>query len=143
MNPQPSSSDPDRRKHRRLSEIFVVAYRLKAIVPLSVDFDAKEFAGVGVDISEAGLGIDLAEPIADTASVRMKFHLVNDLAQSPAQREHIFQLEGECRYCEPISKESYRAGLLFKGLTEEERQFIAAYVKDQMLAKVEYKPDGR
>ena len=137
MNTQAGSPDPDRRRHKRLSEIFVVSYQLKAIVPMSAVSDGKEFAGVGVDISEAGLGIDLAEPITDSALVIMRFRLINDLSSSSAQRERLFRLEGECRYCEPTSKESFRAGLLFKGVTDEDRDFIAAYVKDQTLAKVE------
>ena len=127
----------DRRKHNRFPDIFIVTYRLMAIVPMSAMANGREFAGVGVDIGEAGLGVELAEPIADGAVAQLKFRLINDLRASSEQRECTFLLEAECRYCEPTSKKSYRAGFFFKSAANEDRNFISAYVKDQGLAKVE------
>ena len=131
------SPDQDRRQHRRVPEIFIVAYQLKAIVPMSAVAESKEFAGVGIDISEVGLGIELAEPMTEGVLAQVRFRLINDLCASPEHRERMFRLEGECRYCEPTSKGSFHAGFHFVGATNEDREFIAAYVKDQALAKIE------
>ena len=137
MNDPAVPSGHERRKHRRLPEIFIVTYHLKAPVALEITAEGKEFAGVGMDISESGLGVDITRPIAVGVLTKMKFRLVNSVSVSSEHRERAFHLEGECRYCELTPNQSYRVGILFKNATDQDRRFIGVYVKDQTLAKAE------
>jgi len=137
MNNHAGPSGEDRRRHKRLPEIFIVTYHLKAPVALEITAEGKEFAGVGMDISESGLGVDIARPITVGGLAKMKFRLVNTVAILPQNRERSFSLEGECRYCELTPNQSYRVGILFKSASDDDRDFINTYVKDQTLAKAE------
>ena len=130
------SSGQERRQHKRLSDVFMVAYRLKTPLDVVMISDGKELAAVAMDISEGGLGIDALQGLAVGSKVRMKFRLINEVAVSSKHLERSFTLDGECRYCEMSPKQSYRAGILFKNATDEDRGFIAVYIKDQTLAQM-------
>ena len=128
-------SGEERRKHPRLSDIFIVTYHLKTPLFMEMAAEGREFAGVGMDLCEAGLGADVARPIAVGVLVKMKFRLVNSIAILFEHQERNFQLEGECRYCQLTPNQNYRVGISFKNATQEDVDFIGAYVKDQTLVR--------
>ena len=125
----------DRRKHKRAEDVFIVTYRLRSPFEVAVVAGTREYAAVAMDISEGGIGIDVAQEIPAGTQVLLKFNIVNELSASEQHRQRAFSLGGESRYCRLMKKESYRAGILFKDASAEDRAFISAYVLDQALKK--------
>jgi hypothetical protein len=126
---------PERRKHRRAEEVFIVTYRLWTPFEVDVKIGTKEYAAVAMDISEGGVGIDVGQQIPIGTQVRIKFKIVNEAAATEQNKRRAFELDGECRYCELMHLKGYRVGIVFKNMSPDESAYIAAFVKDQALKK--------
>ena len=137
MSDKPYFSDAERRKHKRASDIFIVTYRLRSPFGVDLRTGGREYAAVALDIGEGGIGLDVGEEIHVGAQVQLKFEMVNRLAVSEKNRQRLFQLNGESRYCRPAQKNSFRVGILFENASSEESAFISEYVKDLSLSQYE------
>ena len=135
MTAKPGSPGEDRRKYKRVPDTFIVTYELRSPFEVDLRSGRREYAVVAMDISEGGMGVEISQPISAGAQVRLKFKMVNEVSASERSRQRTFDLEGEARYCQNAKEKSYRAGILFKSVSAEERAFIGAYVKDQALRK--------
>ena len=123
----------NKRRHKRVSETFIITYRLKAPFNVKVVLGNTECAAVAIDISEGGLGLDSTYEIPVSAKVSLHFTLLNELAATEAERHRVFSLEGESRYCEPTPERGYRVGVHFTNITPEQKEHIAGFVRDQSL----------
>lgn len=126
----------EKRKHKRIEDIFIVTYRLKAAIDVKLTDDGHhEYAAVAMDISEGGIGVDVAHKIPLGSHLVMQFTLVNPLSPSEDGRQRTFELDGQCQYCAPTDKNSFRVGVLFQNMTIEDTEFISEYVRVQALRK--------
>jgi hypothetical protein len=131
----PKRTDRERRRHPRAEEIFIVTYRLKSPLDVTLQESGRAYAAVAMDIGAGGLGVDVDRRIAPGTRLHLTFKMVNDLAAAERNREREFTLDGECRYCEVTPKQSWRAGILFKNASGEDGEFISEYIKDQTLKR--------
>jgi c-di-GMP-binding flagellar brake protein YcgR len=127
----------DRRRFKRAEEIFIVTYRLKSAISVTVETRGKEFAAVAMDISAGGVGLDTSVKIDVGTPLRMRFTIVNPLAASEKDRQRVFELDGQCRYCAPSNMRSFRAGITFENISTEDSDFIADFVRVQALRRSE------
>lgn len=135
MSDQSSFANKDRRKFKRAADVLIVTYRLKSPFEVVLQKGDWKYAAVALDISEGGVGIDVGQEIPSGTEVLLRFEIVNEFLVPDWDKRRKFELDGECRYCEPTDKKSYRVGILFKKISAEDREFIATYVKDQSLKK--------
>ena len=115
--------------------MFIVTYRLRSPFDVDLTVGSREYAAVAMDVSEGGLGVDVGQAIPVGTQAHLKFKMVNEVSATEHNRQHMFSLDGESRYCRPMSEKSYRVGIVFKNISAEESSFIATYVKDQALRK--------
>ena len=135
MSDKPGLPNEDRRKYKRAADVFIVTYRLQSPFEVNLTVGPREYAAVAMDIGEGGMGMDVSQAIPVGTPVRLKFKIVNEVAASERNRQHVFSLAGESRYCQLMGEKSHRVGVIFKDVSAEESVFIATYVKDQALRK--------
>jgi c-di-GMP-binding flagellar brake protein YcgR len=123
----------ERREHKRVRDTFIVTYKLNVPLPVSLTASGDEYAGVAMDISEGGMAVDVDREIPPGTVVQLRFEMENAAAKDPQMRRRLFRLEGQTRHCSTRTHKYFRLGVLFSNLTEEERVFIAAYIKDLAL----------
>lgn len=129
-------SPADRRKHKRVEDIFTVTYRLRETIDVKIKTgDQQQYTGVAVDISSGGIGVVVTQKIPVGTLLNLKFTLVNTLSPSDATRQRTFELTGQSRHCEPTHNGAFRAGILFDNITTEQGDFINEYVRIELLKK--------
>ncbi len=130
----PMQSYEERRQHRRVPDSFLVAYRLLSTRAAAVRLDNNERDAIALDLSEGGLGLDAVDEIPVGAEITLRFKILNELSSTERDKRREFTLKAESRYCRLTQQNNYRVGLLFKDISEQDREFIATYVKDQQLS---------
>lgn len=134
MTKKPTDPHADHRKHQRVPATFIVTYKLKSTIDVALKLMDKEMPAVAVDISEGGMGLDVAQNIPVGAFVRLKFMMLNDLATLEPERQRQFLLDAECRFSEPTPVKSYRVGVKFNHISKEDKKFITEFIRDQALS---------
>lgn len=125
----------ERRQFKRVDDLMIVTYRLRAPLEVSVRAGDRDFDAIMLDISEGGLGIDSKFEIPVGSEARLKFTIRNEITPLEHQRKRSIEVDGESRYCRPTLERSFRVGILFKGLSDGDRSCIAEYVNDLSLRK--------
>ena len=130
------SSPADRRKDKRVEDIFTVTYRLRETIDVKIKTpDEKQYTGVAVDISAGGIGVVVTQKIPAGTRLHLKFTLVNTLSPSDTNRQRTFELTGQSRHCQPTHNGAFRAGILFDDINAEQSTFINEYVRVELLKK--------
>jgi c-di-GMP-binding flagellar brake protein YcgR len=96
----------------------------------------RNFTAVAVDISEGGLGAVVDQEIEANTPVRVSFALVNEEPGSDREMRRWLDLEGTSLYCTFAPRTGFRAGIEFKNLPAEDREFIARYIETKHLKKI-------
>ena len=131
-----TGSFDNKRQHKRVEDIFAVTYQLRDSIDVAINTGGKDFTGVAVDISEGGLGVELAQKLPVGVSIHLNFTIINTMASSDIKRkQRIFELNGQIRHCVKTPKNTYRAGVMFTNISPDETRFIADFVRVQMLLK--------
>jgi len=125
----------EKRQYKRVPDAFIVTFQLKSPRAIVLQAGNQEYDAIALDVSEGGVGVDSGQEIPVGAEVLMRFRILNELSVSDNDRRREIVVEGESRYCRSTDPTNYRVGLLFKNLTEDDRAFLARYVKDQLLGK--------
>ena len=126
----------ERRRHKRVPDFFMIAYRVRSPFTVRIRFGEKECDAVAQDIGEGGLGLVTNYEIPIDTRVQLKFTIYNPLADDESRRLRKFEPEGEVRFGTFVKGKDYRCGVQFLQISMADRLFISEYVKSQGL-----KPD--
>ena len=127
--------DADRRKNKRVDDIFTVTYRFRSTIDVAIRTPEQEYTGVAVDISAGGIGVEVTQRIETDTPIRVKFTLGNKQVDSEKSSQRSLELSGEVRHCKSTDNKAFRAGIWFDKITDEDKRFIAAYVQEQLQKK--------
>ena len=128
----PDYPGKERRRYPRERDRFTIAYCLAEPLPVNVNTNYDEYPAVAVDVSEGGMGLNIDRPLPIGTVVRVHFELVNDAA-AHANRRRPFRMDARVCHCTMRGKELYFIGVRFTRISPEDRDFLAAYIKDLRL----------
>lgn len=126
-----ADAQPERRKHRRIPDSFMVECRFESPIPEGSHCGQLTFTSVAIDVSEAGLAVDLDFPVKPKAHAYLTFTVLNEGAVLEKFQRRSFTLSAEVMNCRLTPDKSYRAGFLFLSAKPDDTTFLAQYVKDQ------------
>lgn len=120
----------EKRQFKRVNTSFTVMYRVNSPLSVSMMTGEKKEAALALDISEGGMGVLINYDIPISTIVTVKFTMVNLAAPRIEDQYRSMELEGEVRYSLYIKeKYAYRVGICFINISNNERNFIANFVK--------------
>jgi c-di-GMP-binding flagellar brake protein YcgR len=128
-------SGAERREFKRLSDSFLVMYRVKSPFEVRIKFGERELDAVASDISEGGLGLTATHEIPTATMLQLKFSIYNDFSLNKEDNYRAFDLEGNVRYCRVIQGASYQIGIRFVSASPSDRQFIVHYIETNALRR--------
>jgi hypothetical protein len=124
-----ASERKERRRYKRVPEAFPVMIAVRQPFEVRVLYSGYELDGIARDVGEGGIGILTSYDIPAGTLVGLRFRIVNDERQDE-YRYRAFSVDGDVRFSNPDQKD-HRLGVLFVNATEQDRRFIAEFVKDQ------------
>jgi len=90
----------------------------------------REINALALDLSEGGMAILTEYSIPASTTVTIRFIMQNESNMSAESRARSVLAGGEVRYNTLLEKQMiYRLGVAFTGLSDEDRKFIADFVK--------------
>jgi len=123
----------DARRFKRKEVSFSVLYEVNSPVTVRMYIGKREFDAVASDLSEGGIAIltkytNYAIPAFTI--VNLKFTLLNNAAIIAEDRQRSMEIKGEVRSSLFMKeKAAYRLGISFIDMSDNERNFIANFVK--------------
>lgn len=129
----------EKRQFKRVNISFTVMYKINSPLVVDMMVEGERKAAIACDISEGGMGVLINYNIPKSTIVTLKFAIV-DLAASRIEDQYrLMELEGEVCYSLYVEeKYAYRAGIRFINISNNERKFIAKFVKAVSLKKDSY-----
>ena len=125
----------ERRQFKRIADAFIVAYRFVSPSQAAGVTGPGEHEAVASDVSEGGVGLDIKWEIPSGVQLELRFKMFNEHSPTERGRRREIVVHSETRHCRLVSKSNYRVGILFKNLSDHDREFISNYVRDQTLAQ--------
>ena len=123
-------SGMERRKFKRVEASFTVFYTVNSPIDVRMSFGDREVDALALDISEGGMAILTDFDIPALAIIAIRFTMLDYKAVSAENRTRSIVVQGEVRYNIFMAKEkAYRLGIKFIGLSADDRNFIANFVK--------------
>ncbi|MFH0838872.1 MAG: PilZ domain-containing protein [Candidatus Omnitrophota bacterium] len=124
----------EKRRFERINVSFIITYKVDLPLTVRIKVGDKWFDSVALDLSEGGMAMLINHEFPVKTLVTVKFILVNDKAILRIDRYRSMEVEAEVCYSVLVQGRSYRTGLCFVSITEEERTFIAHFVKGMLPA---------
>ncbi|MCM8820278.1 MAG: PilZ domain-containing protein [Candidatus Omnitrophica bacterium] len=118
----------ERRKFKRVNVNFIVIYRIHQPVKLRMFINDKEVYAIMIDLNEGGMAIVSSYQIPENTLLLIKFTLIDPTATFESRISKI-ELMGEVRYCILREDKSYRLGIRFTQIKEEDRLIISNFCK--------------
>ncbi|MFH0838874.1 MAG: PilZ domain-containing protein [Candidatus Omnitrophota bacterium] len=125
----------ERRQFERIEVSFIVVYKVNTPLVVRIKVGDKWFDGIALDLSEGGMAILTNHELPSKTLVTVKFILINDRAISSAYKYRAMETEAEVCYARLTKGRGYRIGIRFTNAGEEERTFIARFVKAELPAQ--------
>ena len=125
----------ERRRYKRMGDSFIVTYRFVSPSQVAGISGAGEYSAVVKDVSEGGVGLNTDIEIPIGVELELKFKILNEHSPTERDRRREIAVRGETRHCRLVRKSDYHVGLLFKNISDPDREFIASYVHYQTLAQ--------
>jgi len=123
-------SGQERRGFKRVEVNFTVLYKVNSPLEVRMRIGDKEIDALALDISEGGMAILTDYDLPALSIVTVRFIMLDDNAPSAESRTRSIVVQGEVRYNFWMEKEKeYRLGIKFTGLSDDDRNFIANFVK--------------
>ena len=121
---------PERRKSTRVTTNFPVLYDIDPQVKVRLTIKQNIFSAIAKNICEVGMAIltNIDLPLAVLAHV--DFTLCNTKEADLSKRVRRIEVGCRTRYSFSATDGVYKVGLQFLDLPEEDRRFIAKYIKD-------------
>jgi c-di-GMP-binding flagellar brake protein YcgR len=125
-------SGQERRRFKRVEANFIVFYKVKSPLTVHMRFGDIEINALMLDISEGGMALLTDYDVPALSIVTVRFIMLDDNVHNVESRTRSIEVKGEVRYNFLIEeKRTYRLGIQFIGLSDEDRNFIANFVKAQ------------
>jgi len=125
-------SGKERRKFKRLNVDFTVFYRVNSPLLVRMRLGDKDIDALAVDISEGGIAVLTDYDVPALSIVTARFTMLDENAISAESRTRSIVVQGEVRYNILLEKEKeYRLGIEFIGLSDDDRNFIANFIRAQ------------
>jgi c-di-GMP-binding flagellar brake protein YcgR len=125
-------SGQERRRFKRAEVNFIVFYKVKSPLTIHMRFGDTEINALALDVSEGGMAVLTDYDLPALSIVTVRFIMLDDNAPNVESRTRSIEVKGEVRYNFFIEEErEYRLGIQFIGLSDEDRNFIANFVKAQ------------
>ncbi|MCM8787323.1 MAG: PilZ domain-containing protein [Candidatus Omnitrophica bacterium] len=118
----------ERRKFKRVKVNFIVIYSIHQPVKLRMFINNKEIYAIMIDLSEGGMAVLTSYQIPENTLLHIKFTLIDSTATFESRISKI-ELMGEVRYCTLREDKSYRLGIRFTQIKEEDRVIISNFCK--------------
>ncbi|MBN3038074.1 MAG: PilZ domain-containing protein [Candidatus Omnitrophica bacterium] len=122
-------SGPDRRKSKRIKAAFTVTYKLSKHIETEMWLEGREFSSIMIDLSADGMAILTEKNIPKGAVLSISFTLNNEFNN----QSRTMQIEGEVRYNMPLRERSYRLGIVFTQVSDDDRFKIVEFVDMTMI----------
>lgn len=120
----------EKRKFQRINVSFTIMYKVNSPLTVRMVAGEKKEAAIALDISEGGMGVLISYDIAVSTIVTVKFAMVNLDTSRIEDQYRSMELEGEVRYSfYAKEKNAYRLGINFINISNDERNFIANFIK--------------
>lgn len=126
---------PERRQFRRVAVSFLVIYKVNTPLIVRMEIGDKLIDAVALDLSVGGIAVLTNYDLPQTASVSVRFTILNETALRSQDRYRSIQVEGDVRYSVLTKDKAFRVGVRFFGLSQEEKSFIADFVRLTSLAQ--------
>ena len=134
MNEQPKHDE--RRKFRRIRARFLVVYKIKEPLEVTITINKREISALMLDLSEGGMALVTECDIPSASILLMNFTLINTALSDDKKRIRTMDIYGEVRYNLPIERKEHRLGVYFTRISEEDKAAIKDFVlmsKDSFL----------
>ena len=118
----------EKRKHKRAEASFSLVYVILEPMSVRLALGADNKDAVAYDLSEGGLAIAASCTVPAGRVLDIRFRLLNTAAALERDRMRNFKLRAETRYMVVMPDRSYRVGVRFLNVSDEDRQFIACCV---------------
>jgi c-di-GMP-binding flagellar brake protein YcgR len=123
-------SGQERRGFKRVEVNFTVLYKVNSPLEVRMRIGDTEINALALDISEGGMAILIDYDVPASSIATVKFIMLNENTISTESRTKSIVVQGEVRYNFWMEKErEYRLGIKFTGLSDDDRNFIANFVK--------------
>jgi len=121
---------PERRESIRVKTEFPVLYNIGPRSRVLLIINRTLFDAIAENISEGGMAILTNVNLPVDASVHVNLTLYNIKEADFSKRIRRIKVGCKTRYSSPTSDGAYTVGLQFLDLSEQDRHFIANYIKD-------------
>lgn len=131
----------ERRKSKRIKADFIVVYKIDKPLAVRIRFDNQETNALMVDLSEKGIAIKTDRDIPVGTILLINFIIVNTaVAENSDQikamditgkvcNNTLIEAKGEVRNNTLTETNEHRLGILFTDINDENKKFIANFVK--------------
>lgn len=121
---------PERRESARVKTDFPILYEVDPRSRVLLIINRTLFDAIAKNISEGGIAILTNVDLPVDASVNVNLTLYNIKEADLWKRIKRIKVDCRTRYSSPTPDGAYMVGLQFLNLSEEDRRFIANYVKE-------------
>jgi c-di-GMP-binding flagellar brake protein YcgR len=123
-------SGQERRRFKRVEVNFTVLYKVNSPLEVRMRIGDTDINALALDISEGGMAILIDYDVPASSIATVKFIMLNENTISTESRTRSIIVQGEVRYNFWMEKKrEYRLGIKFTGLSDDDRNFIANFVK--------------
>lgn len=125
----------ERRKAERVRVNITVAYQIEKPISIKMLVGEEEVEATIVDISEGGLAILTKHDLPMATLLVVEFMLIRTERETNFKYYESVKIKGEVKSSVILSEDRYRLGVAFKGLDEESKFKISAFVKKGIAPK--------
>jgi c-di-GMP-binding flagellar brake protein YcgR len=117
----------ERRRFKRVKVNLVVMYREDDSLDVRIKADNQEHQAAIIDISEEGMAVLSGVKIPVTTVLSVRFNLADNKKEG-IDFYGAEDIKGKVVYSNPISKDNFRIGIQFYGLSNNDRNQIKNFV---------------
>ena len=125
----PPYAGSERRKFRRAEASFIITYKINYPLSIRLLYKDKAMDALAFDLSEGGMAVSTGHEIPAGTQVTIHFVLLNESAVNVNDRLRSLQISAQISYCTRSAEKEFRLGVVFGGISADERLFIAGFTK--------------
>jgi len=119
----------ERRKFKRAKVRFIVMCRVNSPLSVRIIVGHKEINAISLNLSEGGMAILTNYGIPTSSLITVEFIALNDNAFRDQDRSRSMEVQTQVRYNFLTKERAYRLGVSFIDISEDDRRFIADFVR--------------
>ena len=118
----------DRRRFRRMQARFLVVYKVKEPLEVTITINKREISALMLDLSEGGMALVTECDIPEKTVLVMNFTLINTAMRDDSRRIRSMDMEGVVKYNLSLEGKEHRLGIAFTRLKEDDRDAVRDFV---------------